>query len=1028
MSRFILLIPISILLLIISFGRLNADYSYCSGSNLVFVDEECEATIDPKGYWGNCSDLCANEYSDGYWKGGTYPECYCCYVRSTSSTPCSCGCNSTTLSCNSTCTAGCGSCTSGTYAASIPTNSYKSGTCTYTNSCCSTSTLNCWSTCGCTPGAAPACDAGTNETATDFHSTKSTCCYNNNGGTPSNCTTAQTCNDRTCNCIECNLPGCGPTYSTSNLGYGTKILSCRNGYSTTPDRDTKCDLRENTCYCRNCLKACPLPLEETEQYIFKGYSLGGASTLKLEDFRRCTNDCNVGPDESNDDCYEVESSQPEENFSIVDTAVEPNLYDFKDQSLFPYFHTGQYDASNFAKQGDLNDPTEPIEMIATYTDSSGVSDIEGMFVWFRHESLTEPYGMPVHISSSATPQGSTQNSWGFMLRDTSTGWKPYVASFQSTPAVWTPASGTDSVFYLPAPNQSNMIEVTIKDISENTLTKSITLKFSLRFTNSGNLFGTQKASEGKYKILLMGLDKFSFTPFDNYVSEPLINDGDFWDITYLLNGQNFTYYWKSNQLRYIQDVQNYARDWFDTGKTWTLDFQDPVLVNFPDSTPGFKKEIIENKIKVSWNVKDFTGTQNGNLFAIVGNISLSGSNLKPLTLSGCSGGIVCRDDYPLTPSTFEISPVNEDGTLIGNLNLVPNNNASWAFKVNPNLNTDSHTGSITIDIGDNTIGNLRIHLTVFDDAGNVLRAPVLFENLADRFITGGGLAFSPYTYFAQLPSTNTSIWTSILPPYSPISGGLFKDNAAFSSEMYANYASDLVHSSSTGSYRISSLTNWINTPTSSLYDSLMRKYELHKKYINPIEQNLDPAIVSLPGCAASGAYCTYFREGLDPAGDLTINSNLICNKQALIFVQRNLIITPPLYNSVSPDSLSNLNGCIFVVGGTVTIAPNPAASGTFSYDKINAFIVSDGVITIAHDPDSSTIVDGVYINGGLISRGGSPSVDNPSIDILRYLRLQERLVYPVFAIDLHPKYGILAEKFFGNSYVIQSTEVGLKPY
>ena len=868
----------------------------------------------------------------------------------------------------------------------------------------------CYCSSECTPSG---CPAGTSTTdSSDYHSTPS--CYNY-------------CNypsyGSRCYCDLCNLPGCGPTYSTSNLGYGTKILSCRNGYSTTPDRDTKCDLRENTCYCRNCLKACPLPLEETEQYIFKGYSLGGASTLKLEDFRRCTNDCDVGPNESNDDCYEVESPQPVETFSIVDTAVEPNLYDFKDQSLFPYFHTGQYDASNFAKQGDLNDPTEPIEMIATYTDSSGVSDIEGMFVWFRHESLTEPYGMPVHISSSATPQGSTQNSWGFMLRDTSTGWKPYVASFQSTPAVWTPASGTDSVFYLPAPNQSNMIEVTIKDISENTLTKSITLKFSLRFTNSGNLFGTQKASEGKYKILLMGLDKFSFTPFDNYVSEPLINDGDFWDITYLLNGQNFTYYWKSNQLRYIQDVQNYARDWFDTGKTWTLDFQDPVLVNFPDSTPGFKKEIIENKIKVSWNVKDFTGTQNGNLFAIVGNISLSGSNLKPLTLSGCSGGIVCRDDYPLTPSTFEISPVNEDGTLIGNLNLVPNNNASWAFKVNPNLNTDSHTGSITIDIGDNTIGNLRIHLTVFDDAGNVLRAPVLFENLADRFITGGGLAFSPYTYFAQLPSTNTSIWTSILPPYSPISGGLFKDNAAFSSEMYANYASDLVHSSSTGSYRISSLTNWINTPTSSLYDSLMRKYELHKKYINPIEQNLDPAIVSLPGCAASGAYCTYFREGLDPAGDLTINSNLICNKQALIFVQRNLIITPPLYNSVSPDSLSNLNGCIFVVGGTVTIAPNPAASGTFSYDKINAFIVSDGVITIAHDPDSSTIVDGVYINGGLISKGGGDS-----IDIKRYLRLEERLVYPVFAIDLHPKYGILAEKFFGNSYVIQSTEVGLKPY
>ncbi len=68
------------------------------------------------------------------------------------------------------------------------------------------------------------------------------------------------------------------------------------------------------------------------------------------------------------------------------------------------------------------------------------------------------------------------------------------------------------------------------------------------------------------------------------------------------------------------------------------------------------------------------------------------------------------------------------------------------------------------------------------------------------------------------------------------------------------------------------------------------------------------------------------------------------------------------------------------------------------------------------------IVDGVYINGGLISKGGGDS-----IDIKSYLRLEERLVYPVFAIDLHPKYGILAEKFFGNSYNTP-TEVGLKPY
>ncbi|HRX44034.1 MAG TPA: hypothetical protein P5059_02190, partial [Candidatus Dojkabacteria bacterium] len=770
------------------------------------------------------------------------------------------------------------------------------------------------------------------------------------------------------------------------------------------------------------LKVCPLPLEETEQYISKGYNLGGASTLKLEDFRRCINDCDVGPNESNDDCYEVESPQPVETFSIVDTAVPLNKYDYKDQSMFPYSHTGQYDASNIAKQGDLNDPTGPIEMIATYTDSNGASDIEGMFVWFRREDVTGPYGMPVHISS-ATPQGPAQNSWGFMLKRSGTGWLPYVTSFQPSTPVWTrvvyehyPDIPEYAKFFLPAPNQTDMIEVTV--IPAPTVSadgKSITMKFSLRFTNNGNLFGTQKASEGKYKILLMGLDKFSFTPFDNYdVAPDLIDFASFWDSTYLLNGDNFTHYWTNTQLRYIDGVQSYARDWFDTGKTWTLDFTDPYFN--PNTTLGFTKEVIENSVKVSWNVKD-----NQNLFAIVGNIYVDGSNQKPLTLFDETAGVILRGSeiYPLGP--------DDTNTVIGKLVKDDLNSRTWSFKVNPNLSTDSHTGSVTIGVGDNTVGNLIVWLTVFDDAGNVARTSIS-QGLSDRFLTGGGLVFSPSNSFSTLPLPNDATnWTNILPPYSSSpSEGLIKGNAGFTSEMYANSGAPS-NSGVAESFGISNFTRWIRTtPPASppLYDSLLRKYELHKKYIQsdlyeftyPGDITLsDNAVSNLFSCN-SKTYCTFFVNG-----NLGV-SNVRCNKRTLVFVQGNLTITPP-FDSDNAGSISNLNGCIFVVGGTVTIAPNPAVSGTFSYDRINAFIVSDGVITIAHDPDPSTIVDGVYINGGLISKGGGDS-----IDIKRYLRLEERLVYPVFAIDLHPKYGILAEKFFGNSYVIQSTEVGLKPY
>ncbi|HRX43972.1 MAG TPA: hypothetical protein P5059_01835, partial [Candidatus Dojkabacteria bacterium] len=174
-------------------------------------------------------------------------------------------------------------------------------------------------------------------------------------------------NSKSCYCDICTPPLCGPAYEISDQGYGNTTLSCRNGVGA-PEQATKCDLTNRTCYCRDCLKACPLPLEETEQYIFKGYNLGGASTLKLEDFRRCTNDCNVGPNESNDDCYEVESRQPDEALSIVDpgdVVNPPNGYDFKSIT-----HTGIWGSESTRKK-DLNDPTLPLEMVATYTDPDG---------------------------------------------------------------------------------------------------------------------------------------------------------------------------------------------------------------------------------------------------------------------------------------------------------------------------------------------------------------------------------------------------------------------------------------------------------------------------------------------------------------------------------------------------------------------------------------------------------------------------------------------------------------------------------
>ena len=118
------------------------------------------------------------------------------------------------------------------------------------------------------------------------------------------------------------------------------------------------------------------------------------------------------------------------------------------------------------------------------------------------------------------------------------------------------------------------------------------------------------------------------------------------------------------------------------------------------------------------------------------------------------------------------------------------------------------------------------------------------------------------------------------------------------------------------------------------------------------------------------------------------------------------------------------------MSGNVSILDGGDASNnntSFKYDKVNGYILADGQIIIEDEeskrvPNTDPIIDGVYINGGLQSLGS-----DKSIVFNRYLRLQDRVKFPLLAIDLHPKYGILGEKFFGSKYIIQIIELGVKP-
>ena len=906
------------------------------------------------------------------------------------------------------CTVGCSACTSGVYASSSPLDSYKSGTCTYSFSDCSTETRNCWSDCNdCNP-TDPICPLGTSTSniipttplypqISDLHSTPTSTCDRTNGVSTNNCIPTTNTESISCYCASCTPSSCGPTFSASNLSFGkvpdNLTPSCRRGLPTTPNQTTLCNMTYRDCYCYSCLKQCPTPLLNT-----------GNSKLILNDFRECTNDCSVKPPENQDDCYEIESPQPEELLTIVkDPPSYANHYGFSSIT-----HTGDRLVET-DRLGTLNDPfNPPVNMKAEYKDANGASDIEGMFVWFRGEQYTGELITPLYISDIAEPKVSADDSWGFMLRKNGTSdWDPYVPSYQEDKPSWTKAIYTTTllgyrVFYISGPNAKQMVEVTIlkQPLKEG---DKVTMEFSLRFSNNEGILYDDPVAEGKYNIYLMGLDKFSFTPYDNYD----IEYGNFWSEGFKYNGEDdLSPFWQPSQLRYKPEhEQLYARDWTDAGKTWTIDRMGPYIEAFAF---GVSEE--ENKLAVHWNVND-----DRSLYAVVGNIYTTEVPLsREITLSTDNINILLHD-----PNSFFPGEAVEEN--IGKLN------GDWSFKVNPDINSLSNEGTLYIDVDENTAGRFEIYLTVFDDAGNISSENISID-IADWFATGGGVAYSAGGSNFSTKNINININIEGSPilslPYPSSNPGLSLDKADSSSELWAEAGNSdpvaLIKSLVSKSYNITRYLGYKLT-TEGYYDYLKKEYEMNKKNIDNLK-DVSPESPDLSGSlndiCNSQPYCMF-----DYAGDLNVKNDVVCNNQSVIFVGGDLYIDTPIKNT-EDNKLSNKNGCIFVVKGNVTMRKGVnMSSADFGYDIVHGYILADGVITIDDERPKEGIIDGVYINGGL----SSSYKEGVGIIINRYLRVEEKLTYPVLVIDYHPKYGVIAENFFGRKVVIKSTEVGVKP-
>lgn len=466
----------------------------------------------------------------------------------------------------------------------------------------------------------------------------------------------------------------------------------------------------------------------------------------------------------------------------------------------------------------------------------------------------------------------------------------------------------------------------------------------------------QYIDSGRYYIFVMANDIFGFTPYDNY------QEG-------LLDG-----YWGAGQIR------DYNK-WINSGSTWSVDLVNPIINSLDISV------VDSTKLLVEWNIADNQRVSN-----LVANIYASEAMESPLNITfvNPSGLTVSSNPYPLV--------YQEDDDVIGHLTQ------EYAFK-KVNINSLNEVGSVTIDTGLNRGGGIIIHITAFDYAGNIGGIYKIYD-LRDWMITKGGFVYSSGGLGFDIKSLEEEKWIAT----SSLSDiGFLSEKADISTELFhdakLNSENPLLHASSNLSYYINKLTLEVNKYENSMYTTLLETF--NRKVVN-IEEKEEITSSTLSGNMCDLGDCSQIFYA--KVSDLTVEEDFNCNGKGVFFVEEELTITPNVVNSNYQK-----DACIFVVKGNVNIGEGSDREGN-EYDEINAFIITDGKVSIEEDTE------------GLIVRGGLVGNSDDTIDMRRYLDLSRKNEYPVLAVLNHPKYGIFSKEVFGNFFNIVKTEVGFKPF
>ena len=456
-----------------------------------------------------------------------------------------------------------------------------------------------------------------------------------------------------------------------------------------------------------------------------------------------------------------------------------------------------------------------------------------------------------------------------------------------------------------------------------------------------------------------------FTPYDNYEDEDAI-------VRNAVHNK-----WITNErIRYYDQ-------WIKTSQVWNLNFLTPS----PSLTLN---PIGGSDIEMTWT---FTGNLPDEFNALVINLYKSeGLNIDTVTLR------IDSNVYSIDPEVIGDVGLRRIGSL--NIDEEP-----YLLK----LQGGSGNGSGILTLNDVSQGLLHFFLTVFDKGGNVGATGRIDLDLRDWLITQGGLLYSNSIDINVDHGDMPEGWDT-----KSLLKNIPHANADISTELVGIKYSGALTSPSKSDVTKSFMIRPFSTPDPQpgYYVNLKERYNRRKSYLSIKDLG---NISSISGSLSSRDVLDTQIAVVERGGDFTVDNNFVCDRQGVFFVSGDLTIDGKIINKNI-----NKDACIFVVGGTVTVGNGVTFSESqLQYDEVNAYILSEGKISIERD---NVDYNGLYISGGI------HSLSNPGVEFKRSLRIEDRLRFPALVVNHHSKYGILAGRLFGNETLIQQTEVGLKPY